>query len=153
MKGIFNLGWKAERTLPSGPNDPVEHEMIHSSVLRQRDLPQDLRALVKKHPDIVARLLPLEEEVKAYWPYDPSSDRVKKYHEWLLAEGILKRPKEKIDSETKGWSLASRLFRSFSSRSRRTIMASASEDAVRPMEDKKARRPTLPARRRLTTNS
>ncbi|VDC01832.1 unnamed protein product [Peniophora sp. CBMAI 1063] len=69
--GIYALTSTTHRKLPTQLN-PQTHEYIHSSVLEQKKLPDGLKETLSQHPELVARLLPLEEEVKVNWPYDPT---------------------------------------------------------------------------------
>lgn len=69
--GIYSLATETHRALPTQPN-PQTHELIHPSVLRQKKVPYGLRETVDKYPELVAKLLPLEEELKINWPYDPT---------------------------------------------------------------------------------
>uniref|UniRef100_A0A0W0F5N8 T6SS Phospholipase effector Tle1-like catalytic domain-containing protein n=1 Tax=Moniliophthora roreri TaxID=221103 RepID=A0A0W0F5N8_MONRR len=93
LTGIFSLSITTQRTLPTSEND-VTHESIHPSVLEQPALDPAIQYLVDEHPELIAKLLPLEEEMKAQWPYDPEKvqthdakgDRVKDNN---LVESIL----------------------------------------------------------------
>jgi len=69
--GIFFLAATVQRPLPSVPGDPITHESIHSSVLHQQSVSPVLSGILTLHPKIVSPLLPLEEEMKAKWAYDP----------------------------------------------------------------------------------
>jgi hypothetical protein len=43
--------------------------MIHSSALLQEDIqPPELKEIVERNPAIVAKLLPLEEQIRVMWP-------------------------------------------------------------------------------------
>lgn len=72
--GIYSLTSSTHRALPTQPN-PQTHELIHSSVLKQKKLPDGLQETLAKHPELVAELLPLEEELKVNWPFDPTAQR------------------------------------------------------------------------------
>ncbi|KAI0068241.1 hypothetical protein BV25DRAFT_1793249 [Artomyces pyxidatus] len=69
--GIFALADTIRRQLPTHL-DPVTHEMIHPSVLKQDTVLPQLQFILKDHPDLVAKLLPLEEEVKVNWNFVPA---------------------------------------------------------------------------------
>lgn len=69
--GIYSLTIATHRALPTQPS-PHTHELIHSSVLKQKELPKGLKETLDKYPELIAKLLPLEEELKVNWPYDPS---------------------------------------------------------------------------------
>ncbi|KAK7059013.1 hypothetical protein VNI00_001637 [Paramarasmius palmivorus] len=70
LTGIFSLSLTTQRSLPTGKND-VTHESIHPSVLKQPKLDPAVKKLIDKHPELIAKLHPLEEEMKVQWPYDP----------------------------------------------------------------------------------
>ncbi|KAL0569552.1 hypothetical protein V5O48_012415 [Marasmius crinis-equi] len=76
MTGVFKLALTTERTLPTSNNE-VTHETIHPSVLRQSTLTPAVKDLIDKHPELVSKLLPLEEEMKAQWPYVPGKADIK----------------------------------------------------------------------------
>jgi len=82
LSGIFSLATKAQRRLPSVP-DQITHESIHSSVLHQQSVSPVLSGILTSHPHIVCPLLPLEEEMKAKWAYDPSSPSALAYEKQL----------------------------------------------------------------------
>jgi hypothetical protein len=83
LMGIFRLADTVIRPLPSVPNDPVTHESIHSSVLHQKPVSPVLSGILSLHPTIVSPLLPLEEEMKVKWAYDPSSPSALAYEKTL----------------------------------------------------------------------
>lgn len=83
VTGIFLLADTVQRQLPSAPGDPITHESIHSSVLRQSSLSPLLSGLLALHPTIVSPLLPLEEEMKAKWSYDSCSPAALAYQKQL----------------------------------------------------------------------
>ncbi|KAF9270123.1 hypothetical protein L218DRAFT_14436 [Marasmius fiardii PR-910] len=70
LTGIFALSLTTERTLPTSKNE-ITHERIHPSVLQQRKLQPAIKCLVEEHPELVCKLLPLEEELRTEWPYVP----------------------------------------------------------------------------------
>ncbi|KAF8960979.1 hypothetical protein BDZ97DRAFT_2034223 [Flammula alnicola] len=85
--GVFLLASTVQRTLPTTPNNPNTHESIHPSVLQQAKLnPSTLHAIVTQHPTLVAALMPLEEQIKKEWPYDPNSPEAKVYASELKAQ-------------------------------------------------------------------
>jgi hypothetical protein len=48
---------------------PETCEFIHPSVLRQEDIqPEIITEIVEQNPNIVAKLLPLEEQIEKMWP-------------------------------------------------------------------------------------
>ncbi|KAJ4499600.1 hypothetical protein C8R41DRAFT_754020 [Lentinula lateritia] len=69
--GIFALSIRAQRPLPTKTDD-ITHEKIHPSVLHQKDLYPALAQDIRDHPELIGILLPLEEEVKKNWPYNPT---------------------------------------------------------------------------------
>jgi hypothetical protein len=69
--GIFALSISTQRTLPTKTDDTT-HETIHPSVLHQKDLYPKLAQDIRAHPKLITELLPLEEEMKQNWPFDPS---------------------------------------------------------------------------------
>lgn len=69
--GIFALSIRAQRPLPTKTDD-ITHEKIHPSVLHQKDLYPVLAQDIRDHPELIGILLPLEEEVKENWPYNPT---------------------------------------------------------------------------------
>lgn len=76
--GIFVFTQSIQRVLPTHTGLP-SHEWIHPSVLEQAKLFPALDLLVKQHPELICKLLPLEEEMKVNWPYKPESPVVKTY--------------------------------------------------------------------------
>ena len=80
-----------KRPLPSEPNDPITHESIHSSVLQQPSVSPVLSEILASHPKIVPPLLPFEEEMKAKWPYDPSSPSTLEYEKKLKDQVPVKK--------------------------------------------------------------
>ncbi|KAJ3857808.1 hypothetical protein EV368DRAFT_17272, partial [Lentinula lateritia] len=68
--GIFALSIRAQRPLPTKTDD-ITHEKIHPSVLHQKDLYPALAQDIRDHPELIGILLPLEEEVKQNWPFNP----------------------------------------------------------------------------------
>lgn len=69
--GIFRLADTITREFPTAP-DPVTHETIHPSVLNQDTILPQLKETLAAHPELVAKLLPLEDEVKANWHFVPT---------------------------------------------------------------------------------
>lgn len=92
LTGIFRFADTVERPLPSVPNDPVTHESIHSSVLHQQVVSPVLSGILTLHPTIVSPLLPLEEEMKAKWAYDPSSPSALAYEKKLKDQSKISNP-------------------------------------------------------------
>jgi len=76
--GIFSFAHTIARELPTSTNSAT-HESIHSSVLEQAQLYPALEELVNKHPELICPLLPLEQEMKAKWPYVPQSPIARSY--------------------------------------------------------------------------
>ncbi|KAL0071878.1 hypothetical protein AAF712_000800 [Marasmius tenuissimus] len=76
VTGIFRLGLTTTRTLPTSHNE-ITHETIHPSVFEQPTLNEEIRKLIDEHPDLVAKLLPLEEEMKTRWPYVPGQVEIR----------------------------------------------------------------------------
>lgn len=70
ITGIYMLADKVQRTIPTRTDD-VTHETIHPSVRAQKTLSPALAADLQDNPGLVCELLPLEEELKKKWPYDP----------------------------------------------------------------------------------
>lgn len=70
--GIFALADTVKRQLPTAWN-PVTHETIHSSVLKQDAILPHLKEILDKHPELVALLMPLEEELKVNWHFNADS--------------------------------------------------------------------------------
>ncbi|EPQ60681.1 hypothetical protein GLOTRDRAFT_118837 [Gloeophyllum trabeum ATCC 11539] len=66
--GIFMLADTIQRQYPTSTNE-VTHEHIHPSVLEQKSLLPALRADIEQHPELIAELMPLEEEMRQNWPY------------------------------------------------------------------------------------
>ena len=83
LTGIFIMANTVKRPLPSEANDPITHESIHSSVLNQPSVSPVLSEILTSHPRIVPPLLPLEEEMKAKWAYEPSSPTALEYEKKL----------------------------------------------------------------------
>ncbi|KAF9076243.1 hypothetical protein BDP27DRAFT_1380318 [Rhodocollybia butyracea] len=69
--GVFALSFTTLRTLPTKTDD-VTHEKIHPSVLQQTNLSPRVKQDLKDHPELIGELLPLEEEMKAGWLYNPA---------------------------------------------------------------------------------
>ncbi|KAJ7125623.1 hypothetical protein C8R43DRAFT_712084 [Mycena crocata] len=75
--GIFALAHQIQRTLPTDTNN-VTHESIHPSVLHQGSVYATLGVQLSEHPNLVAPLLPLEENLRRHWlnlppaEHDPS---------------------------------------------------------------------------------
>lgn len=66
--GIFWLGGSNQREIAKVTDD-ITRETVHPSVLRQATIqPDELKAIVKDNPDIVSKLLPLEEAFETVWP-------------------------------------------------------------------------------------
>jgi hypothetical protein len=69
--GVFALADSQNRPLPSTPSDSTR-QTIHPSALRCKSLRPDLSTLVQTKPDLVWKLLPLEELVQKSWTYNPN---------------------------------------------------------------------------------
>jgi len=55
------------RQIPTDFNEATR-ETIHASVLEQDKVNPLLSSVVAKHPGLVTKLMPLEEELKVNWP-------------------------------------------------------------------------------------
>ncbi|TFK20147.1 hypothetical protein FA15DRAFT_689251 [Coprinopsis marcescibilis] len=80
--GIFFLAQGIQRELPTEVGGPL-CQMIHPSVLEQAKLFPALDKVLRDHPNTVCPLLPLEEQMKASWPYVADSPVVKRYTDEL----------------------------------------------------------------------
>lgn len=59
------------RDFPTSPaNELVTHEYIHPSILKQRQRHEQLSEVAERYPEMIWKLLPLEEQVKKLWPFD-----------------------------------------------------------------------------------
>ncbi|KAF8641214.1 hypothetical protein AX17_000848 [Amanita inopinata Kibby_2008] len=65
--GIFAVARSVPRPLPL--LDVKTFESIHPSVLEQDIISLPLKELIKQHPQLLCKLMPLEEELKVNWPY------------------------------------------------------------------------------------
>ncbi|KAF8807359.1 hypothetical protein BYT27DRAFT_7164861 [Phlegmacium glaucopus] len=83
LTGVFYMSTTIQRSLPSVPGNPITHESIHPSVLHQSSVSPVLSGILTLHPKIVSPLLPLEEEMKVKWVYDPSSPSTLAYQKKL----------------------------------------------------------------------
>lgn len=72
--GIFNLAKEHARHLP-GKTDQITHETVHPSVLEQVHLVPRLAKNIQDNPSLVCGLLPLEEQMKRDWAYDPEKGK------------------------------------------------------------------------------
>lgn len=68
--GVMRLTDTIHRTPPTR-TDNVTHEKIHPSVLAQSKLMPVVQTNIDCDPALVGQLLPLEEALKADWPYVP----------------------------------------------------------------------------------
>lgn len=73
--GIFNLAKEHTRQLP-GKTDQITHETVHPSVLEQVHLVPRLAKNIQDNPSLVCGLLPLEEQMKRDWAYDPEKGKL-----------------------------------------------------------------------------
>ncbi|KZV77071.1 hypothetical protein PENSPDRAFT_280333 [Peniophora sp. CONT] len=124
--GIYSLTIATHRTLPTQPN-PQTHELIHSSVLQQKNLPEGLKETVDKHPELVAKLLPLEEELKVNWPYDPSKVQP------AVAEQINSKPSNGGVSATSAATTTSERRKSFFAKAKDTLTRKGGRSATGDM--------------------
>ena len=46
----------------------MTNELLHESVLHQANLPQRVRLTLVQHPELIAPLLPFEEQIRVNWP-------------------------------------------------------------------------------------
>jgi len=65
--GVFVLADTIQRQFPTS-FDPITHERIHPSVLMQSAILPQLANTLATHPDLVAQLMPLEQQAKQQWP-------------------------------------------------------------------------------------
>jgi len=65
--GVFVLADTIQRQFPTSI-DPITHERIHPSVLMQSAILPQLANTLATHPDLVAQLMPLEQQAKQQWP-------------------------------------------------------------------------------------
>jgi len=68
--GVFALAATIHRQLPTETNN-ITHETIHPSVMRQHTLNKTLLSNLQNNPSLVAKLLPLEEDIKNAWKVSP----------------------------------------------------------------------------------
>ncbi|KAJ6604610.1 hypothetical protein DFH09DRAFT_1123260 [Mycena vulgaris] len=68
--GIFALAHQKQRTLPTA-TDKITHETIHQSVLQQGSTYEQLTTDLAEHPELVAPLLPLEDNLRRHWAAFP----------------------------------------------------------------------------------
>ncbi|KAF9507073.1 hypothetical protein BS47DRAFT_1304445 [Hydnum rufescens UP504] len=69
LTGVFTLAGKIERRIEKKHET---NEKIHSSALEQVVVNPIVRAVLREHPDMLEKhLLPLEDEMKQGWSYDP----------------------------------------------------------------------------------
>jgi hypothetical protein len=64
--GVFTLATTIQRQLPTS-FDPITHETIHPSVLMQSVILPQLADTIAAHPNLVSRLMPLEQQAKKQW--------------------------------------------------------------------------------------
>ncbi|KAI6136605.1 hypothetical protein F5141DRAFT_994649 [Pisolithus sp. B1] len=93
--GVFILAKENTRQLPS-KTDQTTHETVHPSVLEQVHLVPQLVKNIQANPSLVCRLLPLEEQMKRDWAYDPTKGKLvePKYEVstnslWRASEGVI----------------------------------------------------------------
>ena len=67
ITGIFSLAHTITRQFPTDFNETTR-ETIHASVLEQEKINPLLASVIAKHPELVTKLMPLEEELKLNWP-------------------------------------------------------------------------------------
>ncbi|THV07729.1 hypothetical protein K435DRAFT_959791 [Dendrothele bispora CBS 962.96] len=72
--GIFSLAFQVKRKIPTSYN-PVTKEKFHPSILQQTKLDPETLKIVTEHPELVAELKPLEEEIKSSWTIDEKNRR------------------------------------------------------------------------------
>ncbi|TFY82651.1 hypothetical protein EWM64_g1362 [Hericium alpestre] len=112
ISGVFKLADTIQRKLPVGIN-PVTHETVHSSVLQQDTILPQLKKTLDEHPDLLAPLLPLEEELKVNWHFSPDTAKAKVQNahgnktaklkiETTRRPSLVKRTKERIRRMTRG---------------------------------------------------
>jgi hypothetical protein len=111
VTGVFTLAGKIDRRIEKKPET---NEKIHSSV-REQGVPNPIvEAALREHPDMLEKhLLPLEDEMKQGWPYDP----------WVIPsrEDTLQAQKEKKSLE-KGLESLKRAARRAASLNKRISM-------------------------------
>lgn len=73
--GVFILAKEHTRQLPS-KTDQTTHETVHPSVLEQAHLVPQLVKNIQANPSLVCGLLPLEEQMKRDWDYDPMKGKL-----------------------------------------------------------------------------
>ncbi|KII93755.1 hypothetical protein PLICRDRAFT_101450 [Plicaturopsis crispa FD-325 SS-3] len=71
--GIYTISDAIQRQIPTAP-DPVTHEVIHPSVLRQSRVLPALQDAITQYPELVCALQPLEEHLRTHWPYVPGKN-------------------------------------------------------------------------------
>ncbi|KAF9535428.1 hypothetical protein CPB83DRAFT_841726 [Crepidotus variabilis] len=81
--GIFTMAREIVRELPKQPNDAITHEFIHPSVQKQAVINPQVAALIKKYPNILCALAPIEQALETKWPYDPKSKEAIAYEQHL----------------------------------------------------------------------
>jgi hypothetical protein len=69
--GIYMLAHEVMRQLPMNIND-VTQETIHPSVFAQSNTVSIPKDAIAKQPQLIGALLPLEQQLKDRWPYDPN---------------------------------------------------------------------------------
>jgi len=77
--GIFALTVDVQRPLPTQSNDPITHEFVHESVLKNSNCPSEVKALVGRYPELVCPLGGIETAARDLWPYDDKTNRVQEY--------------------------------------------------------------------------
>lgn len=68
VKGVFVLADKIQRQFPKSFN-PVTQETFHPSVLKQDKIRHTLKDALDEYPELLADLMPLEQELKVNWPF------------------------------------------------------------------------------------
>jgi hypothetical protein len=87
--GIMKLTDTIHRTIPTATND-VTHEKIHLSVLHQSHLMPVLKQDIDANPALIAGLLPLETDLKQYWPFVPGT------HLPYMPQGVKKHGDDRV---------------------------------------------------------
>ncbi|KAI6133030.1 hypothetical protein EDD16DRAFT_1688684 [Pisolithus croceorrhizus] len=109
--GVFILAKEHTRQLPS-KTDQTTHETVHPSVLEQAHLVPQLVKNIQANPSLVCGLLPLEEQMKRDWDYDPMKGKLvePKYEAstnslWGASEGAISILAVESDSglDADGW--------------------------------------------------
>jgi len=81
--GIFKFSGEITRKLPTATDD-VTYETIHPSVLLQPTKTPALELALSHR--VIGKLMPLEEELRANWPYKPSDPSAEAYQKRISAD-------------------------------------------------------------------